>query len=106
MLLCLLQVCGVSVVLAGLSYPLSRFWYTRNWRRLSENELFEQKMLRWGCAAKVLHTCCQFSCIHLSVLLPVVQASRRPDFILVIICVCHVCCLSCGKVILIITGHT
>jgi hypothetical protein len=34
------------VVLAGLSYPLSRFWYTRNWRRLSENELFEQKMLR------------------------------------------------------------
>jgi hypothetical protein len=41
-----LQVCGVSVVLAGLSYPLSRFWYTRNWRRLSENELFEQKMLR------------------------------------------------------------
>jgi hypothetical protein len=41
-----MQVCGVSLVLAGLSYPLSRFWYTRNWRKISENELFEQKMLR------------------------------------------------------------
>ncbi|WIA15249.1 hypothetical protein OEZ85_001923 [Tetradesmus obliquus] len=39
-------VCGVSMALAALSYPLSRYWYTRNWRRISENELFEQKMLR------------------------------------------------------------
>lgn len=45
---CVLQVCGMSVFLSALSYPLSRYWYNRNWRKINENELFEQKMLRYG----------------------------------------------------------
>jgi hypothetical protein len=75
LLFCLLlplQVCGVSLVLAGLSYPLSRFWYTRNWRRISENELFEQKMLRWVAAVGLpklllwgLSMCCYDSLLFL-----------------------------------------
>eukprot|EP00775_Hariotina_reticulata_P003052 gene3052-3333_t len=39
-------VCGCSLVLSALSYPASRYWYTRNWRKINQNELFEQKMLR------------------------------------------------------------
>jgi hypothetical protein len=40
------QVCGSSLALSALAYPASRSWYNRNWRRINQNELFEQKMLR------------------------------------------------------------
>ncbi|KAF8068278.1 SULP1 [Scenedesmus sp. PABB004] len=39
-------VCGGSLLLSALSYPASRFWYTRNWRKVNQNKSFEQKMLR------------------------------------------------------------
>ncbi|KAF8060603.1 MRS2-G [Scenedesmus sp. PABB004] len=39
-------VCGGSLALAALSYPACRSWYDRNWRRVNQNEQFEQKMLR------------------------------------------------------------
>jgi hypothetical protein len=42
----LLQVCGCSVLLAALSYPASRYWYKRNWRKVNNNEAFERRMLR------------------------------------------------------------
>lgn len=42
------QVCGGSLALSALAYPASRSWYNRNWRRINQNELFEQKLLRCG----------------------------------------------------------
>eukprot|EP00775_Hariotina_reticulata_P005093 gene5093-5334_t len=39
-------VCGCSVLLAALSYPASRYWYNRNWRKVNNNEVFERRMLR------------------------------------------------------------
>lgn len=51
---CWVQVCTGSLCLSALAYPASRSWYNRNWRRINQNELFEQKLLR--CVA---HTICQ-----------------------------------------------
>ena len=39
---------GASVALALLSFPVSRWLYFRHWRQMTQQELFEQKMLRWG----------------------------------------------------------
>jgi cytochrome bd-type quinol oxidase subunit 1 len=40
------QVCGGSIVLSALSYPVARFWFVRNWKKANQTKLFEQKMLR------------------------------------------------------------
>ena len=45
------QVVGASVALAATSFPIGRWWYFRHWRRMTQQELFEQKMLRCAAAA-------------------------------------------------------
>lgn len=57
--------CGLSVFLSALTYPLARYWYNRNWRKIYENELFEQKMLRWvvkGVGHQVVTLCALAAC--------------------------------------------
>jgi hypothetical protein len=39
-------VCGASLAVAALSFPLGRGLYLRHWRKVAHQELFEQKMLR------------------------------------------------------------
>jgi hypothetical protein len=39
-------VCGASAAVAVLSFPLGRALYLRHWRKVAQQELFEQKMLR------------------------------------------------------------
>lgn len=39
-------VAGVSILLAAVSFPLGRMLYFRHWRRMTQAELSEQKMLR------------------------------------------------------------
>jgi hypothetical protein len=40
-------VCAASLGVAVLSFPLGRALYLRHWRKVAQQELFEQKMLRW-----------------------------------------------------------
>ncbi|KIZ05832.1 hypothetical protein MNEG_2127 [Monoraphidium neglectum] len=40
------MVVAASIVIATLSYPLGRWIYFRHWRKMTQHELFEQKMLR------------------------------------------------------------
>ena len=40
------QVVGASVALAVLSFPFARWMYIKHWQRMTQRELFEQKMLR------------------------------------------------------------
>lgn len=75
---CACQVCGASLLLSALSYPASRFWYTHNWRKINQNELFEQKMLRCvgamrnarieepACSPHVAVACSWRRCVHVS----------------------------------------
>lgn len=42
------QVVGVSLAIAVASYPLGRWIYFRHWRKMTQHEMFEQKMLRWA----------------------------------------------------------
>jgi len=42
------QVVSASVLLAALSFPVGRWLYFRHWRQMTQQELFEQKMLRCG----------------------------------------------------------
>lgn len=42
------QVVGASIALAVLSFPFARWAYIKHWQRMTQRELFEQKMLRRG----------------------------------------------------------
>lgn len=41
-------VVALSVGVAALSFPVARWLYFRHWRKMTQQELFEQKMLRWA----------------------------------------------------------
>lgn len=41
------QVVGLSVGIAAFSFPVARWLYFRHWRKMTQQELFEQKMLRY-----------------------------------------------------------
>jgi hypothetical protein len=46
-------VCGLSAAVALLSFPLGRALYLRHWRKVAQQELFEQKMLRLSRSARM-----------------------------------------------------
>jgi hypothetical protein len=48
------QVVTASVLLATLSFPVGRWLYFRHWRAMTQQELSEQKMLRWVGAFSLL----------------------------------------------------